>query len=206
MKRSIAWVLLLPSAALAQESNEISYDYFDFNYYRTDWDIGADEIDGTGWAGRASVGIREHVYLSGEYRTWEADGIADRSTYKRLGFGVHHPIGERWSVFGEAGFKSLDLDLGSGNVEDDPGYIGGGARWYVTRGYELRVSADYSEAGKGTPAGVGETTVMFGGDIYLTDVATLSIEFSENDDNTTTFMLGMRFYHRKGTDSLRQMR
>lgn len=206
MKRSIAWVLLLPSAALAQESNEISYDYFDFNYYRTDWDIGADEIDGTGWAGRASVGIREHVYLSGEYRTWEADGIPDRSTYKRLGFGVHYPIGERWSVFGEAGFKSLDLDLGSGNVEDDPGYIGGGARWYVARGYELRVSADYSEAGKGTPAGVGETTVMFGGDIYLTDVAALSIEFSENDDNTTTFMIGMRFYHRKGTDGLRQMR
>jgi hypothetical protein len=206
MKRSIALALLLPSVTLAQGASDISYDHVDFNYYRTDWDIGTTEIDGTGWAGRFSVGIREHVYLSGEYRTFEADGVDDRSSYKRLGFGVHGAIGERFSVFGEAGFKSLDLDLGTGNMEDDPGYLGGGARWYVAEGYELRASADWSEAGSGTPAGVGETAVTFGGDIYLTDVAALSIEVTENDENTTTFLIGLRFYHKKDTDGLRQLR
>ncbi len=95
MKRSIAWVLLLPSVALAQESDQISYDYFDFDYFRTDWDMGADEVAGTGWAGRFSVGIRDHVYVGGEYRTWDFDGIPDRSTYKRLGFGVHGAIGDK---------------------------------------------------------------------------------------------------------------
>jgi len=206
MKRIIAGVLLLPSLTLAQGSNEISYDWFDIDYFRTDWDAGDIETAGTGWAGRFSVGIREHVYLGGEYRTWDIDGVDDRSSYKRLGFGVHGAIGERFSLFGEAGFKSLDLDLGTGNVEDDPGYIAGGARWYVADGYELRVSADFSEEGKGTPAGVGETTLTFGGDIYLTDVATLTLEVMENDDNTTSFMIGMRFYHKKDTSDLRPTR
>jgi len=206
MKRIIAGVLLLPTVALAQGTNEVSYDYFDFDYFRTDWDTGFDELAGTGWAGRFSVGIRDHVYISGEYRDWDVDGVDSGSTYKRLGFGVHGNLGERWSLFGEAGFKSLDLDLGLGNVEDDPGYIAGGARWYLADGYELRVSADWSEAGKGTPVGVGESTVTFGGDIYLTDVAALTIEVQENDDNTTTFMMGLRFYHKKDSSDLRPSR
>lgn len=203
MKRIIACAFLLPGMALAQDSSQISYDFFDFNYVRTDWDAGSTEIDGTGWGGRFSVGIREHVFLSGEYRSWEPDGVSDRSTYKRFGFGVHGDIGERWSVYGEGGFKSLDLDLGFGNVEDDPGYIGAGARWAVADGYELRVAADFSEAGKGTPAGVGETTVTLGGDIYLNDVAAFTIEVQENDDNTTSFLFGLRFYHKKDTGGFR---
>jgi hypothetical protein len=206
MKRIIALVMLLPSVALAQESNEISYDFFDFNYVRTDWDSGASESAGGGWAGRASVGIREHVFIDGEYRTWDVDGAIGRSTFKRLGFGVHGNLGDRWSLFGQVGFKSLDLDLGAGNIQDDPGYIGAGARWYIADGYELRVSADFSEKGKGTPIGVGESTVTFGGDIYLTDAAALSIEVQENDDNTTTFMMGIRIYHKKDSSSLRQRR
>ena len=75
MKRAIALALLLPTAALAQEGNEVSYDYFDFNYFRTDWDVGTSETDGSGWAGRFSVGIRDHVYLTGGYRAWEPDGV-----------------------------------------------------------------------------------------------------------------------------------
>jgi hypothetical protein len=206
MKRIIALVMLLPSLALAQEGNQISYDYFDFDYFRTDWDAGSNEIAGTGWAGRFSVGLRDHVYLGGEYRTWEHDGVVGRSTYKRIGFGVHGSIGEKWSLFGEAGFTSLDIDIGAGNVEDDPGYIAGGARWYIADGYELRVSADYAGKGKGTPLGRGETSVTFGGDIYVGDAAAFTIEVNENDDNTTTFMLGLRFYHKKESSGLRQRR
>lgn len=197
MKRFFAAVLLLPSVALAQERNDVSYDYFDFNYFRTDWDTGAEEIDGTGWAGRFSIGIREHVYLAGAYSSWDPDGIDGRSTYKRFGFGVHGQVGERWSLFGETGFTSLDLDLGSGNIEDDPAYIAGGVRWQVADGYELRMRADFSEEGRGTPPGRGETSLSFGGDIYVTDSAAFTIEVSEDDDNTTSFLIGLRIYHRK---------
>ena len=206
MKRIVAWALLLPTVALAQENNEISYDFFDFDYVRTDWDAGSTEIDGAGWGGRFSFGIRDHVYLAGEYRSWEPDGVDERSTYKRIGFGVHGDIGERWSLFGEAGFTSLDLDLGTGNIEDDPAYLAAGARWYAADGYELRVSADFSEAGKGTPLGRGESSVTFGGDIYITDSAAFTIEVNENDDNTTTFLVGFRIYPKKETSGLRQRR
>lgn len=206
MKRIIALAMLLPTVAMAQDASQVSYDYFDFDYFRTDWDLGSSEVAGTGYALRFNVGIRDHVYLSTEYRAWDMEETDAGSTYKRLGFGVHGAIGKRFSLFGEAGFKSLDLDVGTGNVQDDPGYIAGGARWYVAEGYELRVSGDYSPAGKGTPAGAGESSVTFGGDIYLTEVATLSLELTENDDNTTTFMLGMRFYHKKDSANLRQRR
>jgi hypothetical protein len=205
MKRMIALAMALPSVALAQD-NQVSYDYIDLDYFRTDYDLGADEIDGTGWAGRFSVGIRNHVYLSGEYRAWDFDGVEGGSTYKRFGFGVHGAIGERFSLYGEAGFKSLDLDLGTGNLEDDPGYIGGGARWYAGDGFELRLGAEFAEAGKGTPPGVGEMAVTFGGDIYMTDVATITIDLTEDDENSTTFTMGMRFYFKKDSDILRQTR
>jgi hypothetical protein len=206
MKRIIACALLLPAVASAQDGNEISYDYFDFNYSRMDWDAGMTEIDGTGWGGRLSVGIREHVFINAEYRDWNADGASGGSTFKKLGFGVHGELSDNWSLYGEVGFKSQDIDIGGGNWEDDPGYIGGGARWYVAEGYELRVSADFFESGKGTPPGVGESSVTIGGDIYLTEVATLLFELNENDDNTTTFMVGMRFYHTKDSDNLRRPR
>ena len=192
MKRIIALVMLVPSVALTQETNQISYDWFDFDFFRTDWDLGATETSGTGFAGRFSVGIREHVYVAGEYRNWEPSGVDGGSTFKRIGFGVHGNVGERWSLFGEAGFTSLDLDLGAGNVEDDPAYISGGARWYVADGYELRISADFSEKGKGTPIGRGESSVTFGGDIYVTDAGAITLEFNENDDNTTSFLIGFR--------------
>jgi len=206
MKRLIGLVMVLPSMALAQEANEISYSYFDFDYFRTDWDAGSTELDGTGWAGRFSVDIRDHVYLTGEYRSWEPDGIPDRSTYKRIGFGVHGDVGERWSIFGEAGFTTLDLDLGFGNVEDDPAYFAGGARWYVADGYELRLSADFSEAGRGTPLGRGESSITFGGDIYVTDAVAFTIEVNENDDNTTSMLLGLRFYYKKDRSAVRRRR
>lgn len=211
MKRIIACALLLPAAGLAQESSQISYDYFDFDYFRTDWDAGAIETDGAGWGGRFSVGIRERVYITGGYQSWEPDGVSGGSTFKKLGFGLHGDIGQRWSLYGEAGFKSIDIDLGgpsplSNNVEDDPGYFGAGARWYVADGYELRVGAEFSEDRAGSLPGAGESTVFVGGDVYLTDAAALTVEMSENDDNTTTFLIGLRFYHKKDSGGLRQRR
>jgi hypothetical protein len=211
MKRFLALALLMPAASMAQDDN-VSYNYFDIDYFRTDWDFGDTEIAGEGWMGRFSVGIRNHVYIAGEYRSWDfdgsdlIDGFEHGSTYKRFGFGVHGSLGENWSLYGEAGFKSLDLDLGAGNFEDDPGYLGGGARWYVADGYELRLGAEYSEVGQGTPPGFGEIALTFGGDIYVTDAAAISIDVTEDDENTTTFIMGLRFYPKKDTSDLRQYR
>ena len=72
MKRIFALALLLPAASMAQEDN-VSYNYFDIDYFRTDWDFGDTETAGEGWMGRFSVGIRNHVYIAGEYRAWEFD-------------------------------------------------------------------------------------------------------------------------------------
>ena len=106
-------------------------------------------------------------------------------------------------MYGEAGFTSLDLDLGTGNIEDDPAYVAAGARWNVAEGYQLRLGADWSEAGKGTPLGRGESSITFGGDIFVTNTAAFTIEVNENDDNTTSFLLGLRFYHKNERNARR---
>jgi hypothetical protein len=205
MKRIIALAMLLPAVTMAQEDN-VSFNYFDIDYFRTDLDLGDTEHAGAGWGGRFSVAIRNHVFVAGEYRAWDFDETENGSTYKRFGFGVHGLIGENWGLYGEAGFKSLDLDLGTGNIDDDPGYVGGGVRWYAADGYELRMAAEFAPSGKGTPPGVGETTLSFGGDVYVTDAAALTFDLMEDDENTTTFMMGLRFFPKKDTSGLRQYR
>lgn len=206
MKRTLALALLLPSLALAQEPNQLIYDYFDFGYQRTDWDIGSSTIATNGWSGQFSIGIREHVYLTGGYDAFDAKGVDGGSTYKRLGFGMHGGVGQRGSLFGELGFQSYDLDFGAGNMSSDPGYAAAGIRWNVADGYELRGTARYTETRKGTPAGIGQTALTVGGDIYLTNVAALSIDVTQDDESTTTFRIGMRFYHKKDSSDLRQRR
>ena len=203
MKRLIALAALLPITALAQESNETSYDYFDFNYFGNNWDLGPSSLDGSGYAGRLSVELRDHLFMMADYSVWDFDGVSGSSAQKDFGLGVHFDLGKRWSIFGGGGIRTLDLDLGSGKSQEENGFITGGARLQVADGYEIRVSADYADL---TPVRSGETSVTVGGDIYLTDVIALSLDFNLNDDDTTTFMVGMRFYHKKDTSNLRKRR
>ena len=203
MKRLLPLAILLPAPLLAQESPETSYNWFDINYLGTSWDIGPADVDGNGYIGRFSVELREHLFLTGEYAAWDLDSAASGSTSTSIGIGSNWDLKPKWSVFGVAGVRSLDLDIGLGNVEEETGYLAGGVRWQVANGFELRFMGDYADL---SPARSGETSITVGGDIYLTDVVTLSIELNENDDETTTMLFGFRFYHDRESSNLRQRR
>lgn len=203
MKRFIALACLLPMPLMAQEVGETSYDYFDVNYIGMTWPVpAAPDLDGNGFEGRFSVEIRDHLFFNGEYSAWDFDGLDGGSTSSGLGIGSNWDIG-RFSVFGVAGYRSLDLDLGAGNMEEETVYLSGGLRWQVARGFELRASADYADL---SPARTGETSVTVGGDIYLTDVISIAIELNENDDDVTTALVGLRFYPTKDSSRLRKRR
>lgn len=203
MKRILPLALLLPAPLLAQESNEASYNYFDVDYVDTNWDTGAGSVDGNGYSGRFAVAVRDHMFLTGEFSAWEFDGIPGSSQTAALGIGTNWSLKPRWSVFGAAGVRSIDLDLGAGNAEADNGFAAGGVRWQVADGFELRLLADYSDL---SPARTGEVSVTLGGDIFLTDVVSLSLEVNENEDDATTYMIGLRFYHDRESSGLRQRR
>lgn len=203
MKRIIALAALLPASAFAQEVERISYDHFDFNYLGTSWDEGALNLDGNGYTGRFSVEMREHMFIFGEYESWEFDNLDAGSTSKSLGIGSNWDIGEKWSLWGAVGVTSLDLNVGAGNLDDEAGLVAGGARWAVGEGFELRFGAEYAEL---TDTGIGDSTVSIGGDIYLTDVVALTIEVTENEDDVTNYLIGLRFYHMKDSSGYRQRR
>ena len=203
MKRFLPLALLLPATVLAQEPFETSYNYFDVNYLGTSWDLGPADVDGNGYSARFSVALREHLFLLGDYAAWEFDGSSGGSTGTTLGLGSNWVLKDKWSVWGAAGFRSIDLDIGLGNVEEETGFLSGGVRWQVSDGYELRFSADFADL---SPARTGELRAMIGGDIYLTETVALSLEASQTEDESTSFLIGLRFYHDRDSSGYRQRR
>jgi hypothetical protein len=141
--------------------------------------------------------------MTGDYSSWDFDDISGGSTSTTLGLGTNWDLSDRFSVYGAAGFRSIDLDLGAGNLEEETGFIAGGVRWQVANGYELRFGADYADL---SPVRANEASVTIGGDIFITDTLALSLELNEHDDDATTFLIGIRFYHRNEASSLRQRR
>ena len=205
MKRILPLVLLLPTPLLAQQQSvdEASYNFFDVDYVGTNWDTGAGTIDGNGYAGRFSVAVRDHMYLSGEFSAWEFDGIAGSSQTSSFGIGTNWNLKPRWSVFGTAGIRTADIDVGTGNMQADNPFVTGGVRWKISDGFELRLIGDYVDL---DPARTGKVSLTVGGDIFLTDVVALSLEANQNEDDTTMYMVGLRFYHGRDTAGLRKRR
>jgi Outer membrane protein beta-barrel domain len=204
MKRLIALALVVPAAALAQESNGISYGYFDVGYLGSNWDFGTTDSDANGITGRFSIDIRDEFFVFGGYQAWDFDDIAaGGSVSKTIGLGKAFAIGNRWSVYGRGGITALDLDTGLGNVEDEGVLLEGGARIRFGEMYEVRGALEYADVGD---TGVGEGTFRIGADLHLTDVVALSIELSENEESISAFTVGLRFYPGRDSSALRKRR
>jgi hypothetical protein len=113
MKRLFALAVFVPTFALAQETDPVSYDYFDLDYVGSNWDVGGADVDSSGVGGTFSIDIRDQFFIFGDYQTWEFDDFGDAgSTSKTLGLGKAFDIAERWSIYGSLGFRMLDLDVG----------------------------------------------------------------------------------------------
>jgi hypothetical protein len=203
MKRLLALAVFAPTFALAQESDPVSYDYFDFEYIGSNWDVGAADFDASGVGGKFSIDIRDQFFIFGDYQTWEFDDLDAGSVSKTFGLGKAFDIAENWSIYGSLGFRILDLDVGLGNVEDEGAVVAGGARWRFADGFELRFGAEYADVGD---TGIGESSAHVGADFHLTDVVALTVELNENEEEVTTWKFGVRFYPSNDSSSLRQRR
>ena len=203
MKRLFALAAMLPTAVLAQESDSVSYSYFDFNYLGTSWDNATTNLDGNGYSGRFSIAIRDHMFIFGSYEAWEFDDVDGGSTAKSIGIGSDWALGDKFSFYGALGLADLDLDAGTGNVEDNAALLTGGIRWAIGNGFELRAAGEYAEL---SDTGTGDTSIVIGGDIFLTDVVALTIEWVENEEDTSTYLLGVRFYPSRDSFSYRRRR
>jgi hypothetical protein len=53
---------------------------------------------------------------------------------------------------------------------------------------------------------IGESSVIVGMDLHMTDVVAITMDLKENDESVTSLTVGVRFYPTKETDQLRQRR
>lgn len=198
MKRAfLAVASLLPFAAPAQE--ELSFDYVDVGLIRADViDPDTDErTEFSGFGLRGSVELREHVHLFGSYSSIaddDAPGIDIDSSEITAGVGVHWTFREgRFGVYGRLGvIKASIHEATLGDDDDDGVYAAVGARFIPARGFEIRAGLEHFDLDFGDPERGSETSPMIAGDIYLTDVVALTLQYVEHDD-ADQFTFGVRF-------------
>jgi hypothetical protein len=209
MKRILALALFVPGVALAQD-NEVSYDYFDFDYLASTWDLAGPGDDSSGIGGKFSIDFSSRYFMFGDYHAWEMDDpvVGDPgSVAKTIGLGKAGKFGQRWSLYGGVGFRSLDLDVGTGNMQEEGAVVIGGARLRFADTFEVRVGAEYADVVSTAMSGIiGEASVIAGFDLHMTDVAAITMEIKENEENVTSWSVGIRFYPTKETNQLRQRR
>jgi hypothetical protein len=182
-------LLTLPLLAAAQP-DQIDYLYLDLGYAKTETDTPAGDVDGSGLGFEVSVPVRDHVHLVGGYAATELDDNADADgVEKYFGVGTQWAFARKFSVYGQAGFIDLDLDLGLGTVEDDGVFLSGGIRYMPAAGWEVRGGADYFDLDILDT----DATLFVATDLFLTDVVTLTARLSGNDDSTA-LSIGARFY------------
>jgi len=210
LKRLLALALFAPAVTLAQE-NEVSYDYFDFDLLMTTIDVGATDEDGNGIGGKFSIDFSSRYFIFGDYHAWELNDIAGEpgSVAKTLGLGKAGKFGQRWSLYGGIGFRSLDLDVGNANMnmQETGGVVMGGARMRFADTFEFRVGAEYADVVTSQMAGIiGEASVTAGFDLHMTDAAAITVELKANEESVSTITVGVRFYPTKDTSQLRPRR
>ena len=192
MKRiGVLPLLWLPALGLAQpQVDEISYHYLEVGFVDADLDVpGGEDLGGDGYGFEYSVDIRDHVHLFGAYERFDIDDIDGDATRKLLGIGTHWGLTPKLSVFGRFAYTDVALDVGGGNVGDDGATVMGGLRYMFGNGWEVRGGAEHVELDDGG----GETYFTFGGNVFLTDVVALSLDFDDRDGDTVA-LLSLRFY------------
>jgi len=209
-KRLLALALFAPAVTLAQE-NEVSYDYFDFDLLTTTIDVGPTDEDGHGIGGKFSIDFSSRYFMFGDYHAWELNDIAGEpgSVAKTIGLGKAGKFGQRWSIYGGIGFRSLDLDIGNANptMQEEGGVVMGGARIRFADSFEVRVGAEYADVVTSAMSGIiGEASVTAGMDLHMTDAVAITMEYKENEESASTLTVGVRFYPTKDTSQLRQRR
>jgi hypothetical protein len=209
MKRLLTLALFAPAVTLAQE-NEVSYDYFDVDLLSTTIDVGPTDEDGHGIGGKFSIDFSSRYFIFGDYHAWDMNDLPGEpgSVAKTIGLGKAGKFGQRWSLYGGIGFRSLDLDLGTGTTtQEEGGVVMGGARIRFADTFEFRVGAEYADVVTSAMSGIiGEASVTAGFDLHMTDVAAITVEVKENEESVSTLTVGVRFYPTKETRGMRQRR
>jgi hypothetical protein len=192
MKRMfLLLILVAPSIGWAQMSaDEISYSWIRVGWLMADFDAPGDDLDASGVSIDGSVEIRRNMHMFAAYDSLELDDFDVASQQRTFGIGAHFDIAKRISVFGQLGYVDIGADAGFASGDDDGARAIVGIRAMPWSGFELRGGVDHVEL---DVAG-GDTGGFVGADLYLTDQAALTAEFTLRDDSQSLFFGGRIFF------------
>ena len=182
---ALALATALPFAASAADN--LSYNYAEGNYVKTDADGG----DGDGWGVKGSYSVLPKMHVFGEFNQQEADATGNDVDQWRLGVGFNTEIAPSTDFVARAAYNKYDAKHGL----DFNGYsaeaglrtaFGQHAEVYAMAGYE-----DYSKKHGISPE--GEFYGRLGGQVKLNQNWGLSGDIKMNRHGDKEWSVGPRF-------------
>ena len=121
MKKQLALAIALAAASFGTLAGELSYNYIEGGYVRTDINnLG----DGDGFAVNGSVALGEQFHLFGGYSMQDASesGVDIDLDALRIGAGWNHALGERVDFIARAAYERSETDAsvaGFGSIDGE---------------------------------------------------------------------------------------
>lgn len=176
--------LLLATAPIAAQAEDMSYSFIDLGYTEVDIDNGP---TGDGVGLRGSVGFAENFFVFADYAMFDFSGGVDVDLYS-VGFGGHLAIADSVDLVGRAGYAKADASAGGFSVDDSGYLISAGIRAEVADGFELEGNVIYTDFG----GGADDTAVAVAARYFFTKNFAVGAEYQLSDDADTLFA-GVRF-------------
>lgn len=176
--------LLLATAPIAAQAEDMSYSYVDAGYTEVDIDNGP---TGDGFGLRGSVGFAENFFIFADYSSFDFDGGVDVDLYS-VGLGGRIGIADDVDLVGRAGYVEADASAGGFSIDDDGYLVSAGVRAQVAEGFELEGNVIYTDFG----GNADDTAVAVAARYFFTENFAVGTEYQLSDDADTLFA-GVRF-------------
>ena len=149
MKKQLALAVALAAASFAVSADELSYNYIEAGYVRTDIDnLG----DGDGYGVNGSAALGEVIHLFGGYSAQEGseNGVEVDLDQLRVGLGVNYAISERADLLARFAYERGETDISVANLGTVSGEADGyslelGVRGALASNFEGWVLAGYAD-------------------------------------------------------------
>jgi Outer membrane protein beta-barrel domain len=137
-----AWSMAQEPAATRPQSPQFDYNYVDFGYDESDFDLGPVDVDGDGLTLSGSFEINDDWHAYASYGSSDLDFGIDVDTWA-LGAGYVFPLKEDIDIYGRVLYIDISTDAGIAAADEDGLGLQARIRARVTDEFELEGGIQY---------------------------------------------------------------
>ncbi len=184
--RAITIILLLAAGGplLAQD---ISYNYIQGNYSRTEVDAGPEDVDGDGYGLYGSIEVGDMWHAFAKFSRADLDLNSDYDQVW-IGGGLHTPLAPNMSLYLNLAYINVEASGAAGRLDNDGLGTALGLRVFVYPQVEVSGAISYADLGD-----AGDSTAIEGEAwYYLTRQFAMGLGLSYGDD-ANHYGIGLRY-------------